>query len=130
MSRIRHEYSCDLIELPASKQKDPTKQLQEESQTILNRLAKMKGLVFVLDERGEALSSEACSQVMSEAADRGDPLIFIIGGAYGLSDEVRRKADRTIKLSDMTLPHELCRIVFLEQLYRARQIVKGTGYHH
>ena len=109
--------SIDLIELPASKQKDPSKQSQEESESILKRLSKMQGQVWVLDETGNVV-------------DRGDQVIFVIGGAYGLTDAVRSRADRIIRLSDMTMAHELCRAVFLEQLYRAEQILKGTGYHH
>lgn len=122
--------NVDLIEVPASKQKDPVKQSEEESTSILKRLEKLKGQVWVLDERGDSLTSKAFSQSLEKMEDRGESVIFVLGGAYGLGDLVRKKADRLIKLSDMVLPHELCRIVFLEQLYRAGQIKKGTGYHH
>ncbi len=130
LGRMDRGYSCEVVELKPSKQKEPQKQLEEESQTILSRLQKMDGKVLVLDERGEGLISPAFSTLLSDAKDRGQSLIFIIGGAYGLSDEIRSRADMLISLSDMTLPHELCRIFFLEQLYRAQQIMKGSGYHH
>ncbi|MDP7477352.1 MAG: 23S rRNA (pseudouridine(1915)-N(3))-methyltransferase RlmH [Candidatus Peribacteraceae bacterium] len=122
--------SIDLIELPASKQKDPSKQSQEESESILKRLSKMQGQVWVLDETGNAFTSESFARELEKVVDRGDQVIFVIGGAYGLTDAVRSRADRIIRLSDMTMAHELCRAVFLEQLYRAEQILKGTGYHH
>jgi 23S rRNA (pseudouridine1915-N3)-methyltransferase len=122
--------SVDLIEVPASKQKDPVKQSEEESASLLKRLEKLKGSVWVLDERGEALSSEVFSKALEQMGDRGESVIFVLGGAFGLSDAVRARADRLIRLSDMVLPHELCRVVFLEQLYRSGQIIKGTGYHH
>ena len=56
-------------------------------------------------------------------------MLFLLGGSYGWSDAVRAKGKR-MRLSDMVLPHELCRVVFLEQLYRAMEIAKGSGYHH
>lgn len=122
--------TINLIELPASKQKDSLKQSEEESQKILMRLEKMHGQVWVLDERGEALTSQAFAAALGQLEDRGEPVIFVLGGAYGLTDAVRSRADQLIRLSDMVFPHELCRIVILEQIYRAEQIRKGTGYHH
>ena len=122
--------SINLIEVPASKQKDPAKQAAEECESILKRLEKLEGKVWVLDERGEALSSNGLSQALEQMRDRGESIILVLGGAYGLSDPVRKKADRMIRLSDMVLPHELCRVVLLEQIYRSEQIIKGTGYHH
>ena len=118
------------IEVPASKQKDPVKQSNEESESILKRLEKLKGSVWVLDERGEAMTSEFFSQALEQMEDRGESVVFVLGGAYGLGDLVRQKADKILRLSDMVLPHELCRVVLLEQIYRAGQIQKGTGYHH
>jgi 23S rRNA (pseudouridine1915-N3)-methyltransferase len=122
--------SIDLIEVPASKQKDAKKQQEEESASLIKRLEKIEGKVWVLDERGDALTSEALSKDLEQLGDIGDSVVFVLGGAYGLSDVVYKKADRMIRLSDMVLPHELCRVVLLEQIYRAGQIQKGTGYHH
>lgn len=119
-----------MTELPASKQKDSTKQREEESQAILKKLEKLSGQVWALDERGEAMTSQSFASAIEVVADRGDSVIFVIGGAYGLSDSVRERANQLLRLSDMTLAHELCRMVFLEQLYRAEQIMKGSGYHH
>ncbi|MBT4119784.1 MAG: 23S rRNA (pseudouridine(1915)-N(3))-methyltransferase RlmH [Candidatus Peribacter sp.] len=122
--------SIDLIEVSASKQKDPTKQQEEESASLIKRLEKIEGKIWVLDERGEALTSDTLSKDLEKVGDIGDSVVFVLGGAYGLSDLVRKKADRIIRLSDMVLPHELCRVVLLEQIYRSEQITKGTGYHH
>ena len=119
-----------MIEVPASKQKDPAKQSAEESASILARLKKLDGAVWVLDERGKDMTSVQFSGEIGKFEDRGESVIFILGGAYGLTDAVRGHADRVMRLSATTLPHELCRVVFLEQLYRALQIRKGTGYHH
>ena len=122
--------SIDLIEVSASKQKDPTKQQEEESASLIKRLEKIEGKIWVLDERGGALASDTLSKDLEKVGDIGDSVVFVLGGAYGLSDLVRKKADRIIRLSDMVLPHELCRVVLLEQIYRSEQITKGTGYHH
>ena len=128
--RIQKAAKFTVTELPASKQKDAQKQQEEECERILQALEKVEGIIFVLDERGQAYSSEALSKELQGYADHGTPVTFVIGGAYGLNDQVRSRADRLLRLSDMVLPHELCRIFFLEQLYRSQQIEKGTGYHH
>lgn len=120
----------DLVEVPASKQKDSAKQAEEESLALLGRLEKLRGAVWVLDERGEQMTSEVFANALSSLGDRGEPVVFVLGGAYGLSNAVRDRADRVFALSAMTLPHELCRIVALEQIYRAVQIEQGSGYHH
>lgn len=128
--RLQHDIDLEIVELPASKEKDPERQLQEESQRILDAINKRSGIVWVLDERGKEMTSEDFSSSLEQHRDSGDQIIFVIGGAYGLSDSVREKAGKTLRLSQMTLPHELCRAFFLEQLYRAVQIHKESGYHH
>lgn len=128
--RIGHDASFEVIELPASKQKDPIKQSTEESDAILKKLEGMNGTVWVLDERGDNPSSEKFAELLETLSSRGEKIIFVLGGAYGHSNEVRERADRLIALSTMTFPHELCRLIALEQFYRALQIRKGTSYHH
>lgn len=119
-----------VAEVPASKQKDSAKQEAEECEVLLSRLKEIDGQVWVLDETGKHCSSQVFSDALAELKDHGIPVTLVLGGAYGLNDAVRARADRIIALSEMTLPHELCRIVILEQLYRADQIMKGSGYHH
>ncbi len=117
-------------ELTASKHRDPQKQMEEESEKILDALAKEEGEVWVLDERGKSFTSPDFAQkVVGPSTDKGETLVFVLGGAYGLADSVR-EGRKLLRLSDMVLPHELARVVFLEQLYRAHEIEKGTGYHH
>jgi 23S rRNA (pseudouridine1915-N3)-methyltransferase len=60
----------------------------------------------------------------------GRSLTFVLGGAYGFSPELKKKLAQRLRLSDMTLPHELCRLMFLEQLYRGLDILKGGAYQH
>ena len=122
--------SINLIEIPASKHRDSVKQSEEESASIIKRLDKMNGKIWGLDEKGDSFTSDGFSKALEKMRDRGESVIFVLGGAYGLNEIVYKKADRLIRLSDMVLPHELCRVVLLEQIYRAGQIQKGTGYHH
>lgn len=80
----------------------------------------------LLDERGRALSSTGLADFLRDRASAD----FVIGGAYGVSDEVKAAARDTLCLSQMTLTHEMARVLLLEQLYRAFTIIRGTGYHH
>ena len=128
--RLSHSLKLEIVELPASKAREPEKQRGEESERIIAALEKRSGIVWVLDERGKEMTSVAFSKEIQTTKDRGEEITFVLGGAYGLNDGVRKKANRVFALSAMTLPHELCRVVFLEQLYRAMEIGKGSGYHH
>lgn len=119
-----------MLELPPSRQPHASGQMIEESERLLISAEKMRGEVWVLDETGKEMTSKEFADAIGKLRDRGEPITFILGGAYGLSDKVKASARKIIALGRMTLPHELCRVVFLEQLYRAGEITKGSGYHH
>ena len=99
-----------------------------EGARLLERLPP-GALVVVCDERGERLSSTQFASILSAERDRARDVAFVIGGAFGLSDEVRQQAARTIQMAPWTLPHEVARVVLAEQLYRAGTIVRGEPYH-
>jgi 23S rRNA (pseudouridine1915-N3)-methyltransferase len=87
-------------------------------------------LLVLLDGRGQQLSSEEFAQFLAEHARRStQPLLFAVGPADGFSDDSRKAASLTLSLGKMTLPHELARVVLLEQIYRAFTILKGHPYH-
>lgn len=130
IERIKRHCQFEIIEIPASKHKDTTKQQAEESQAVLDRLGKLDGAVWVLDETGKQFTSEQFATEVVKLADLGTSITFVLGGAYGHTEAVRQKADKVFALSSMTFPHELCRLIFLEQLYRAQEIKRGSGYHH
>ncbi len=130
ITRLRASVKITVIEIPPSRHKDSEKQREEESEQILHALEKERGDVFLLDENGERMTSKQFSIFLSKAEDMGIPLTFIIGGAYGVTDQVRRMVRGSIQLSDMTFTHEMSRLLFLEQLYRASEIRKGSAYHH
>lgn len=129
IERLERAAKLEIVELPASKEKDPTKQQEDESLRLLAAANKLDGALFVLDESGKGMTTVQFSQLIGMSRDQGTHVVFLLGGAYGLTPDVK-KSGRAIRLSDMTLPHELCRVVFLEQLYRATEILKGSGYHH
>ncbi len=85
--------------------------------------------LVLLDTRGKQLSSEELAQFLEREQVQALPLLFAIGGADGFSDEARQQAEFVLSLGRMTLPHELARVVLLEQLYRAFTILKNHPYH-
>ncbi|MDD5055944.1 MAG: 23S rRNA (pseudouridine(1915)-N(3))-methyltransferase RlmH [Candidatus Peribacteraceae bacterium] len=103
---------------------------EEENERLLAALEKIDGVIVVLDERGKEFLSTEFASWIGKKRDCGDPVTFVLGGAFGLDDRIRSKAQLVLSLSRMTFPHELCKLVFLEQLYRAQSILAGSGYHH
>lgn len=102
----------------------------EEHERISASMEKSKGVFVALDERGKGMSSTEFAGWIGKQRDLAVPITFVIGGAYGLSDAIRQQSSLVLSVSRMTLPHELCKLFFLEQLYRAHTILAGTGYHH
>jgi 23S rRNA (pseudouridine1915-N3)-methyltransferase len=87
--------------------------------------------VILLDETGKEFDSKGFSQFVDKQFSMGGKRIcFVVGGAYGFTEEVRKTAHASIALSKLTFPHQLVRAVFLEQLYRAFTIVRNEKYHH
>jgi 23S rRNA (pseudouridine1915-N3)-methyltransferase len=94
------------------------------------KAGRVPGALVLLDPRGKAMSSEELAGFVEHHQDRNSlPLTFAIGPADGFSDQVRRRASHLLSLSRMTLPHELARVVLLEQIYRAFTILKHHPYH-
>ena len=100
---------------------------EKEAERILPNL---KGFVFAMAIEGEKLSSENFAKKIKNLTDDGvGEITFVIGGSYGLSDKVKKRADKLISFSDMTFPHTLFRLMLCEQIYRAYTINEGTAYH-
>lgn len=102
---------------------------EEESERILSRV-KSDEFVILLDERGKMLDSPALSRMVQTQLDMSKPIVCIIGGAYGVSDALTDRADLVWSLSTLVFPHQLVRLIFVEQLYRAQEIAVGHPYHH
>lgn len=103
---------------------------ESEGQAIL-KLIKSEDVVVLLDERGKDIDSPSFAALLEDNLNQGTKrLVFIIGGAFGVSDEVIKRADETIRLSAMVFPHMIVRLILIEQLYRAWSIRSGGKYHH
>ena len=88
-----------------------------------------RGEVVVCDERGSAMQSADFAAWLGRLRDTGGAVTFVLGGAFGLDDEVRARATRLLAVAPWTLPHEMARLVLTEQLYRAGTILRGEPYH-
>ncbi len=89
----------------------------------------LKGKVFAMAIEGEQLSSEGFSKLIRGAVDASGEVTFVIGGSYGLDDEIKRRADKSVSFSSMTFPHTMFRLMLTEQIYRAFSIDEGSAYH-
>jgi 23S rRNA (pseudouridine1915-N3)-methyltransferase len=104
--------------------------VKQEGERILSKV-KPGDVLIIMDEHGENLTSRKLAKQVQKWTDAPNQRpVFVIGGPFGLSDDVKKAARVKIRLSDMTLPHELARLLLLEQLYRAGTILKNMPYHH
>lgn len=130
--RIAHYMPFDINVIPALKN---TKSLSEEQQKTAEGELILKSIqpsdtVVLLDERGVERTSMETASWLEKKQQTARRLVFVIGGPYGFSEDVYRRANEKISLSRMTFSHQMVRLVFMEQLYRACTIIKGESYHH
>lgn len=101
-----------------------------ESKLILSKLD-AKDYLVILDERGKAYTSEKFAGLINNLLVSGKKrVVFLIGGAYGFSDALKQRANAVVSLSEMTFSHQIVRVLFAEQLYRAFTIINNEPYHH
>lgn len=131
--RVGHYVPFKFTALPDVKNTRSQSEAQQkaaEGQLFL-RAIEPSDWVVLLDEHGKELTSVEMSRyVQRKMQSVPKRLLFLIGGPYGFSDEVRSRAAEALSLSKMTFPHELIRLIFIEQLYRAFTILRGEPYHH
>lgn len=102
----------------------------KEGETIAN-LIKKDDFLVVLDERGKQMTSEGLAGFLQQRANESAKnIIFLIGGAYGVSDDILKRADYKWSLSQLVFPHQLVRLILAEQIYRACSIIRNEKYHH
>jgi 23S rRNA (pseudouridine1915-N3)-methyltransferase len=119
----------EIVEIRESRAQDAAKRVLEESIALANLIPE-RALVVALDAMGENLDSGSFTVTLRGWRDAGRPAaIFCVGGADGLGEEVKRRADLTLAFGAATWPHQLVRIMLLEQLYRAVTILAGHPYH-
>jgi 23S rRNA (pseudouridine1915-N3)-methyltransferase len=103
--------------------------LAREAQDLLQKISP-GAYVVCLDDRGTTFSSEEFAHWLDKQRVEGLPITFVLGSGWGLDANIKKRANFTLSLSKMTFPHELARVVFCEQLYRAFTIIQGHPYHH
>ncbi|MDD2597601.1 MAG: 23S rRNA (pseudouridine(1915)-N(3))-methyltransferase RlmH [Kiritimatiellae bacterium] len=120
LARIRFDAKVEIQEF-----KDSGK--ESENKRMLEALIKEQGYIIALSEEGVLLGSEVLAHKLNAVQRK---LVFVIGGPYGLSDQVKARADLTLSLSPLTFTHEMARLILLEQIFRAITIIQGRGYHN
>lgn len=133
--RLSRFTKLELIELPDEKTPDRASQaeneqiLQKEAARIMGKIAD-RDYVIALAIEGKQFPSEAFSQLLSDVTVRGySDIAFIIGGSLGLAPVVKKRADLLMSFGQLTLPHQLMKLVLVEQIYRAFMIQQGSPYH-
>ena len=106
------------------------KEVQENEGKLLLKRLRPEDHVVLLDERGTQYDSIAFARFLNSLQGKVKELQFVIGGPYGFSEAVYERADERVSLSRLTFSHQLVRVLFMEQLYRAFTILKGEPYHH
>lgn len=130
LNRLKHYCNLNVSFISPSKKTIPDEMKLEEGKLILQKIAD-KAYLILLDEKGKAYSSTGLADFLTQLQNQNAKQItFVIGGAYGFSNEVYKRANQLMALSALTFPHQLVRIILYEQLYRAFTILKGEGYHH
>ena len=109
----------------------PKPDTKETEAAAILKLIKIDDFVILLDEKGKDLSTTDLAGLLDAQTQSGvKRLVFVIGGAFGVDDLVKERADLTFKLSSLIFPHMLVRLILVEQLYRAVTIIDGGKYHH
>jgi len=135
VKRIGKFAKIDIIELPDEKnpalesEASVSKILDIEGDAILSKIPK-DGYVVTLEIDGDMLSSEALAAFIDQTTQfQSNRIVFIIGGSLGLSEHVKKRADKALSFSKMTFPHQLMRLILTEQLYRSLSILNHSSYH-
>ena len=128
--RIGHYYPIEWQLITPSKASAPSQIKKEEGITILKNISQ-NDVLILLDEKGKMLSSPGLAKLIQQKANQSTHrIVFLIGGAYGVTEEIKAKAQFTWSLSELVFPHMLVRLILAEQIYRACSILANEKYHH
>ena len=132
VERISHYMPFDIVTIPELRN---TKSLSEDQQKtaegeLILKQIQTSDTVVLLDEHGMEQCSVDFARWLSQKQQTARRLVFVIGGPYGFSSEIYARANEKLSLSQMTFSHQMVRLIFAEQLYRACTIIKGEPYHH
>ncbi len=126
--RLKQPFDVKWVLLPHSSL-EGDRARQEESERILTRLDE-RAYVLLLDERGRQRTSEQLTRQLDGLFTASRDVVMVIGGAYGVNRALTERADDIWSLSELVFPHQLVRLLLVEQFYRAQEIRRGSGYHH
>ncbi|MDX1651508.1 MAG: 23S rRNA (pseudouridine(1915)-N(3))-methyltransferase RlmH [Brumimicrobium sp.] len=132
-SRLGHYLKLEVIEIPDVKnaRKLSAQEIKNKEGEAIKTKLKPGEKIFLLDEKGKEYTSVGLAKFLQKQFNSGGQgLTFIIGGPYGFSDEIYDLSSGKVSLSQLTFSHQMVRMFFLEQLYRAMTILKGEPYHH
>lgn len=131
--RLPTHWNFQRMEIPDIKNRknlSESQQKEKEAELIFSKLNN-SDYVILLDEKGKQLSSSAFAGELQSLMNQSvKQIAFVIGGPYGFSDEVYKRANRKLSLSEMTFTHQMVRLFLIEQIYRAFAILQGKPYHH
>lgn len=133
VSRLKHYIPFSITEIPELKNVSALskEQIKNKEGDLILKNVRPADYLILMDEKGKEYSSVEFSGMLQDKISYvGKDIVFVIGGAYGFSDAVYKRADSKISLSRMTFSHQMVRVIFAEQLYRAFTIIKGEPYHH
>ena len=130
--KINHFHKFELIQIKSAKKgRDNSLTKKKEESEILIKNLKEDDYVVLFDEKGSALDSKQFSEVIRKLQTSGTKRInFVIGGAFGVDDQLKKRAQKIIKMSDFVLNHHVAMLVALEQIYRAFSIINNKPYHN
>ncbi len=132
--RLKGYCNLEIIEIEPVRLPDKPSQgeiekaLLKEAEIISSKIPQ-GGAVFAMCIEGKQLSSEQLAEKIQSSSNMGQSLTFIIGSSHGLSEEIKKRADVRLSVSAMTFPHQLFRVMLLEQIYRGFKINEGSAYH-
>jgi 23S rRNA (pseudouridine1915-N3)-methyltransferase len=128
--RIGHYYPIDWVLITPSKLTEPAQIKKAEADSIIKALAKTD-ILILLDEKGKMLDSPGLAKLIQQKANQSaQRIVFLIGGAYGVDQSIKERANFTWSLSELVFPHMLVRLILAEQIYRACSILANEKYHH
>lgn len=130
--RIKSDFELTWMIFPSEDDKNKAVQIKKESEKIMENLNKAKNsFLILLDETGKEKSTTELAEIFRQKMETGiEKIIFIIGGAFGVSEEVKARANLVLSLSKLVFPHQLVRVILVEQIYRCISILKNGKYHH
>lgn len=132
IGRLQRLFSAEVMSIPELQKKDQRQrasQMAREARLVEEKL-NPRSFLIVLDEKGKEYSSEELAEVLEELMNRGiSEITFLVGGYLGTPSAILEKADLRLSLGRMTFPHELARVILVEQIYRCASMIKGLPYH-